>query len=227
MPSWPAPTDEATGEFGPGDDTGVVLIPSTAGFTFEQLHWASSVPMALAIVAKVGSLDPGESAVVAIAGPPDMSGNRKMRFRATRSVGGDELTLGFDVLDRFGFGYVLGDAWPVPWHGPDHPYAWVSHEWEEVADGMVSAKAACEPIDPLHNFYTNIHHLAHDGLGGESFEVPSDAPSDLRVLHLAVWWELGGTDVPTYEEFATYLGRYTCREWSVGRVAWGRPPEWF
>lgn len=213
----PYPDREAVGAWGPGGDTGVKFIESTAGFTFNELHWAIYRPFAILISARLGSLAPGASIGVAACGSAAAFDDKQVRFRATRSGGaGSTVTLGFDARQEFQSGYILGNAPTQPWLGPDEPYSWACHSWEffdsRVSQGKITAKAACEAAGTSGlNNYSGSGHLAHSSMNGTSFVVNPSAPTDLLVTHVAVWWRRGnGTPVPSVAQFEAYMGEHTC-----------------
>lgn len=227
MPDYgPNPDRSASGSWGAGESTGVIYLPSDAGFGFNDYHWASIRPIAQMVVAKLGSLSPGQHTVVAAAGN---STEPIIRFVAQRAGGaGNTVSLGFGIKSEFGGAghYIESFSNSEPWLGAGHEYAWAHHTWSyfdsRASQGTISGKSGCGTTSPTTGNYSGSGHLALGQLPGEPMKVPLSAPGDLRVTYVGCWFNKTSPQAPNDAQFQDRMALFTCRGgWLTGRVRIG------
>lgn len=219
----PDPDRSVSGSFAPGADTGLEFVDSIAGLTFDQLHLNWDPPIALMIVADLGSLAPGAFTVVAGLGPP---ANDQIQFVAVRASGaGSTVQLGFRIREEFSADYAEVYAPPVSWR-EDREYSWAAHAFsgsDRSVTGRVSGSSDCTPQISGPGDLSGTGHLLYNSVNGMSFFVGPAAPSDLRVTYMAAWWDPPSPTAPSVTQFSNRHTVFTCQAggWTIDSIGMG------
>lgn len=219
----PAPDREAVGPFYPGDDSGLIHVPSAAWSG--QDHWPGLTRTALMVVARLGSLAAGGSTDVVRWDDVYPGETRYAKFYATRSADGSTATLRF-TLGSASATFRAGVT--VPWVDGDHQYAWA---WRN--EGTYTGNSGAAPASNVlgRSSCTSQGVQAIDLSGDINYtckflqdahgKVPLSAPSGLVVEYVASWWDPATPASPTVAQFEERFGVYTClRRFYVGKTGY-------